>query len=83
MNFKFAFHSVTGRRMVEVYDNADQLVAAIYPNEETGGIHIVSKHIDELIHSRGGAARHFAVFERELGDVPAPSVLVRFNKPEQ
>lgn len=40
-----AFHSVTGRRIVEVFDNSGDFVASIYPDEETNGIKIVSKHI--------------------------------------
>lgn len=45
MELKMAFHEVTGRRMVEVFDNSGAFVAAIYPNEEKNGIKIVSKHI--------------------------------------
>lgn len=41
-NFRFAFHSVTGRRIVEVYDERDKFIAGIYPDER--GINVVSKY---------------------------------------
>lgn len=45
-SLKMAFHSTTGRRMVEVYDDADRLVAAIYP--DTNGVKIISKYRTEI-----------------------------------
>lgn len=44
-SFKLAFHSMTGRRIVEVWEG-DAMVAAIYPDDETPGtIKIISKHL--------------------------------------
>jgi len=45
MELKMAFHSVNGRRMVEVFDNSGALVAGIYPDETSNGIRIISKYI--------------------------------------
>jgi hypothetical protein len=49
VSLKMAFHSVTGRRLVEVYDNAGQLVAGIYPDAETNGINIISKYLNGVV----------------------------------
>ncbi len=60
MELKLAFHAITGRRMVEVYDNSGAFVAAIYPDEPSNGIKIVSKHI--------------ATFDIDAGIPPAMTV---------
>jgi hypothetical protein len=53
-SFKMAFHSATGRRMVEVFDDEGAFVAAIYP-ASSNSIHIVSKHFaDEPIKTSQG-----------------------------
>ena len=41
--FKLAFHTVTGRRCVEVFDEEDRFVAGIYPSA-SGMINVVSKY---------------------------------------
>lgn len=46
-SFKLAFHGVTGRRIIEVYDDKGAFVAGIYPGGDApDSIHIVSKHFD-------------------------------------
>ncbi len=42
-SFKLAFHSLTGRRMVEVFEG-DEFIAAIYPDDGERTIKVVSKH---------------------------------------
>jgi hypothetical protein len=41
-SFKMSFHSVTGRRMVEVWEGK-QFIAAIYPDDGKRSIKIISK----------------------------------------
>jgi hypothetical protein len=67
---KMAFHSRTGRRMVEVFDDYDRFVAAIYPTEDgSNGVHIVSQHFE-------GQPTH-----SEEGIVKMPGYVVKFKKP--
>lgn len=43
-SFKLATHSITGRRMVEVWED-DEFIAAIYADEaEPRSIRVMSKH---------------------------------------
>jgi hypothetical protein len=47
-SFKMAFHAVTKRRIVEVYDDDGQPVAVIYPSDDgSNSINIVSSYFDE------------------------------------
>jgi hypothetical protein len=71
MELKMAFHSVTGRRIVEVYDNRGVFVAAIYPDEETNGVNIVSKHFKAVTNE---------AYEPLLPEVRAPGIGVQFKR---
>jgi len=67
---KMAFHNTTGRRMVEIFDDYDRFVAAIYPTEDgSNGVHIVSKHFEG------------EPTQSEDGIVKTPGYLVKFKKP--
>lgn len=66
---KMAFHSATGRRIVEVYDDDGALVATIYPTEDgSNRIHIVSNHF----------ADH--PVEESVGAIPVSGYTVKFRK---
>jgi hypothetical protein len=67
-SFRIAFHSATGRRCVEVFDDHGQFVAAIYPTDDgSNRIHIVSNYFaDDPI-------------APSSGDVPVPGYLVKFK----
>lgn len=67
---RMATHAITGRRIVEVYDNSGALVAAIYPDEALNGIKIVSKYVSQVVENDG---------ERSLPEVPA--VQIAFRRP--
>lgn len=54
MELKIEIHAVTGRRMVEVFDNAGHFVAAVYPDDEKNGVKIVSHHFHQHWHDDGG-----------------------------
>lgn len=44
-SLKMAFHGITGRRIVEVYDDSGKVVGTICPSDDgSNGIHIVSGH---------------------------------------
>jgi hypothetical protein len=48
-----AFHSFSGRRMVEIYDDAGQFVGCVYPNSDgSNSVHVVSRHVDRVEESR-------------------------------
>lgn len=67
-SLKLAFHSTTGRRMVEVYDDSGRFVAAIYPGEDgLNGIHIASKHFD-------------GPPTEPVSQVPVPSFMIKFTR---
>ncbi len=69
MELRLGFHAVTGRRIVEVFDNTGSFVAGIYPDEATNGIKIVSKYI--------------ATFDLDAGEKAEPAVpamTVRFMR---
>jgi len=68
VSLRMAFHSVTGRRIVEVFDNDGAFVASIYPDEERNGIRIVSGYIDTVAEDDGS---------QNLPRVPAVSVKFR------
>jgi hypothetical protein len=70
VELKMAFHSVTRRRIVEVYDNRGLFVAGIYPDEETNGINIVSKHFKAVTNE---------LYEPLLPEVRAPGIGVQFK----
>ncbi len=55
MNLKMAFHSITGRRMVEVRDNSGRMVACIYPDEDSNGIKVISKYVDRIVEGQKDA----------------------------
>lgn len=67
MELKMAFHAMTGRRMVEVFDNGGAFVASIYVDEETNGIKIVSKHIAT-----------FDIDDGRKATPPIPAMIVKF-----
>ena len=48
VSFKTAFHSVTGRSIIELYDNSGKFVAGIYPDDDGNGIRIVSDYFDAV-----------------------------------
>ncbi len=61
MRFNMAVHTLTGRSMVEVFDNADRFVGAIYPDDEGNAVKIVSRYFNEtdpvpMISGLGSAA---------------------------
>ena len=62
-SFRLAFHTVTGRRIVEVWEG-DQLIASIYP--EHRGVKIVSKFSMATIMDE----RPPAALQVILGEVP-------------
>lgn len=66
---KMAFHSSTGRRIVEVYDDFGRMVGCIYP-DDTGnnGIHIVSRYFD-------GDPK-----PTDASQIPVPGYLVKFKR---
>jgi hypothetical protein len=68
---KFAFHSATGRRMVEVYNDDGKMVGCIYPTENgTNSIHIVSNYFaDDPV-------------KPSVGMLPVPGYLVQFKARE-
>jgi hypothetical protein len=61
-----AFHSDTGRRMVEVYDDRGEFVACIYPVTGANGIHIISKHFadEPIIESEGEPPGYIVRFKK-------------------
>lgn len=63
-----AFHSVTGRRIVEVFDNDGAFIATVYPDEQDNAIKIVSGYIDTVAQDDG---------LQSLPRVPAVSVKFR------
>lgn len=69
VSLKMAYHAMNMRRMVEVYDNGGVFVAAIYADEESNGIKIVSKHIETVDHTDGS---------RSIP--PVPGVDVKFRR---
>jgi len=68
VSLRMAFHSVTGRRIVEVFDNDGEFIATVYPDEEHNAIRIVSGYIDMVVESDGS---------QNLPRVPAVSVKFR------
>lgn len=50
MEFRIAKHNITGKDMVEVWQNGTSL-AVIYSHED--GIRIVGKHLDGVEHEAG------------------------------
>ncbi len=65
---KMAFHSRTGRRIVEVFDDAGRMVGCVYPTDDgSNAIHIVSAHFD------GEPAP-------SEGVIPIPGFLIKFRK---
>jgi hypothetical protein len=68
VSLRMAFHSVTGRRVVEVFDNDGLFIATIYPDEEHNAIKIVSGYIDTVAQDDGS---------QSLPRVPAVSVKFR------
>lgn len=65
---RMAFHSVTGRRVVEVFDNDGAFVASIQPDEARNGIGIVSDYIDTVAQEDGSPS------------LPGPAVSVKFRR---
>lgn len=47
VELSMAVHSVSGRNIVEVWDNSGNFVAAIYPDNDSNGVKIVSKYFDD------------------------------------
>ena len=68
VSLRMAFHSVTGRRIVQVHDNDGAFVATIYPDEERNAIKVVSGYIDIVAQDDGS---------RNLPPVPAVSIKFR------
>lgn len=69
-SLKMAFHSATGRRIVEIYDDRGEMVGVIYPTENgSNAIHIVSNYF----------ADNGAIMD-SVGMVPVPGYLVRFKE---
>lgn len=69
---KMAIHQLTGRRCVEVHDDAGKVVACIYPTEDgSNGIHIVSKYFE------GEPTR------TPESQIPVPTYLLKFRRPYQ
>ena len=67
---KMGFHSATGRRIVEIYDDRGKMVGVIYPTENgSNAIHIVSNYFadDDPV-------------SKSVGMVPVPGYLVRFKE---
>jgi len=67
-SLKMSFHSATGRRMIEVYNDDGKMVGCIYPTENgSNSIHIVSNYFaDDPI-------------KESHGMLPAPGYLVKFR----
>ena len=67
-SLKMAFHESTGRRMVEVFDDRGEFVAAIYPTQDgSNAIHIVSKYFAEEP-------------KASVSFIPIPGFLVQFKE---
>jgi len=67
---KMAFHSQTGRRIVEIYDDYGRVVGVIYPTEDgSNGVHIVSSHFE-------GEPRR-----SEEGILKTPGYVIEFHRP--
>lgn len=68
---KMAFHSASGRRMVEVYNDDGKMVGCIYPTEDgSNAIHVVSNYFaDDPIKS-------------SAGKIPVPGYTVKFREKE-
>ena len=66
---KMAFHSATGRRMVEVYDDQGKMVGCIYPTEDgSNSVHIVSNYFaDDPI-------------KQSVGLLPVPGYRIKFKE---
>lgn len=46
---KLAFHDTIGRRIVEIYDDNDDMVGCIYPTQDgSNSVHIVSKYFADV-----------------------------------
>lgn len=66
---KMAFHSQSGRRVVEIFDDSGRFIGAIYPTDDgSNGVHIVSKHFDD------------PVVEASPGAILMPGYLMRFKR---
>ena len=67
-SMKLAFHSATGRRIVEVYNDDGHMVGCIYPTDDgSNSIHVVSNYFaDEAI-------------KESAGMLPVPGYLVKFT----
>ena len=64
-----AFHTLSGRRTVEVYDDAGEFVGCIYPtNDGSNSIHIVSNYFGE------------DPIKRSIGMLPVPGYLIQFKE---
>lgn len=61
-------HSLTERRIVEVWDNDGVFIATIYPDEQHNAIRIVSDYVDTVAQDDGS---------QSLPRVPAVSVSFR------
>lgn len=68
MQLKMAFHTQSGRRMVEVYDNDGRFVAGIYSDDGGDGIKIVSKHF-----------ANFEYRDAEEAIPEVPDVIIQFK----
>lgn len=68
-SLKMAFHSASGRRMVEVYDDKGKMVGCIYPTDDgSNSIHIVSNHFAN------------DAIKQSVGMLPVPGYLVKFTE---
>lgn len=68
VSLRMAFHSVTGRRVVEVFDNDGAFIATVCPDEQHNAIKIVSDYIDTVARDDGS---------QNLPRVPAVNVKFR------
>lgn len=70
-SMKLAFHSATGRRIVEVYNDDGKMVGCIYPTEDgSNSIHVVSNYFADV------------PVMQSVGMLPVPGYLVRFRAKE-
>lgn len=66
-SFKLAFHSVTGRRIVEVWEG-DEFIASIYPDERIPrAIKIISKHDMNVAEDRAFLPGNLHAVHIEIG----------------
>ena len=68
VSLRMAFHSITGRRVVHVFDNDGTFIATVYPDDQNNAVKVVSGYIDIVAQDDGS---------RNLPPVPAVNIKFR------